>query len=108
MDKERLLLYKTEIEQLTSLLKNSELFKRLKKLLKYYGIRANEIFLIARVEDKLQGEEYGVILVNRKRIFTYFIINSLENIKIKEIKNYKEELTICPQLKDVFEIISLM
>lgn len=105
MDREKLLLYKDEIEQLTYLFKSSEYFKQVKMKLRNLGVSTNDIFLVAKIIQ--ETEEYGVIITNGKRVFTYFLFNgSYKNITITEIKNKEESLQIYPQLEEAFYIIS--
>lgn len=107
MDNEKLLLYKDEIEQLTYLFRKRKCFKQVESKLKIYGVKTKKIFLVAKTVGQADGEEYGVILSNENRIFTYFLLNeTCENVSIKEIHSRDEGFKICPQLRAAFYIIS--
>ena len=103
-------LYKQEILELTSFIRNGDKFKQLQKLLTEEGFDLAQTMLVSFFEDE-EGMEYGVLVENDKRVFEYtrYTMNDKkkdESLMVKEITNLPEEIEKYPQIPISFKLIN--
>lgn len=102
-------LYKQEVLELTELLRYDEEWRDLRDILTEKGFNLSQIALVSFMEDD-EENEYGVIVTKDIKISEYSNStqnekNNVDNFKIKDITNEKDEIDKYPQISVAIDMI---
>lgn len=102
-------LYKQEVLELTKLLRDDEDWGDLRDILTEKGFNLSQIALVSLMEDD-EENEYGVIVTKDIKISEYSRStqngnNNIDNFKIKDITNEKDEIDKYPQISVAIDMI---
>lgn len=100
--------YKEEVNELTSLLRDDDDWYDLRDILTNRGFDLNKIALVAFNEDDDESE-FGVIVDNNHKVFVYLRSNNVGsnetvNFDLSEITDEEDQRIKYPQIKTAIEM----